>query len=161
MKALPFAAVLAIATTLTACSDEGADGLTNVERVQYFYDAYTDNDAELLDLVLASDIVSIPSPPDRDPGLEAFKASIDPVNQIFEDLTITPDQILEDGNFVVVRSRVTGVQVGNFSGIPAQDRPIDIMAIDIHEFNDDGLVVEIHHVEDWLTGMFQMGAFDQ
>lgn len=35
------------------------------------------------------------------------------------------------------------------------------MTIDVHEFNDEGMVQTTWHLEDWLGGLFQMGAFEQ
>lgn len=46
-------------------------------------------------------------------------------------------------------------------GFEPKGREFTIMTIDIHEFNDDGLVQTTWHLEDWLGGLFQMGAFEQ
>ena len=34
------------------------------------------------------------------------------------------------------------------------------MAINIHRFKD-GKIVKSWHIEDWLSGLFQMGAFEK
>ena len=45
-------------------------------------------------------------------------------------------------------------------GFPSKGRKIAIQAIDIHEF-EDGKIVRTWHSEDWLTGLRQMGVFDE
>ena len=40
-------------------------------------------------------------------------------------------------------------------------RKFTIMTIDVHEFNKDGMVQKTWHLEDWLGGLFQMGAFEK
>ena len=51
-------------------------------------------------------------------------------------------------------------QAGEFAGFPAKGRPFNIMAIDIDQFMD-GKVVKTWHVEDWLSGLFQMGSLEK
>ena len=85
------------------------------------------------------------------PGMSAtFKNS----NFVLED-------IIEEGDKVVVRSTYSATQAGPFAGFPSKGRDFKIMTIDIHQFNDKGMVVKTWHLEDWLGGMYQMGAFEK
>jgi steroid delta-isomerase-like uncharacterized protein len=79
---------------------------------------------------------------------------------VFRDLRVTNEDIIEAGDKVVVRSIFEGTHVGDFAGFPAKGRPIKIMAIDIHQFRD-GKIARTWHLEDWLGGLFQMGAFEK
>jgi steroid delta-isomerase-like uncharacterized protein len=79
---------------------------------------------------------------------------------IFPDLKVTNLDILQDGNKVAVRSEMTATQRADFMGIPAKGRILKIMAIDIHEFKD-GKIIRTWHIEDWLTGLQQLGAFEK
>ena len=77
----------------------------------------------------------------------------------FPDLMVRNEEILQEGSKVIVRSQLTGTQRGDFAGLPTKNRAVNIMAIDIHEFRD-GKIVRTWHTEDWLTGLHQLGAFE-
>ena len=81
-------------------------------------------------------------------------------HSVFKNPKFTNDDILESGNKVIVRSTIEGTQEGDFAGVASKGRAVKIMAIDIHEFKG-GKVVKTWHVEDWLSGLFQMGAFEK
>ena len=78
----------------------------------------------------------------------------------FPDLKVTNEEILQEGNKVIVRSQLTGTQRGDFVGLAPKNRALNIMAIDIHEFRN-GRIVRTWHTEDWLTGLHQLGAFEK
>jgi predicted ester cyclase len=69
-------------------------------------------------------------------------------------------EILEDGNKVVVRSEISGTQKGAFLGFPSRNRKLVIQAIDIHELKD-GKIIRTWHSEDWMTGFHQLEIFDK
>jgi predicted ester cyclase len=79
----------------------------------------------------------------------------------FPDLRFDAEDILESGDKVVARARVTGTNKGEFMGIPARGRSIDIQAIDILRFDADGLVNEHWGVMDIMSMMQQIGAVPQ
>ena len=152
-KALALVAVLLVGTSPTFAATQG-------ETIKLFYEAFSTNQPNLLDDVLAPEWDDIPLGPGQEPGRDAFKPMIGGFHQIFADLKITNEDIIEAGDKVVVRSTIEGTQIGEFAGIPSKGRPFKIMAIDIHQFAD-GKVIRTWHVEDWLSGLFQMGAFEK
>ena len=81
-------------------------------------------------------------------------------NTMFTGLKITNGDIIESGDEVVVRSTMEGAQTAPFAGFPSKGRPVKIMAIGIHQIKD-GKVMKSWHIEDWLGGLFQMGAFEK
>ena len=97
----------------------------------------------------------------EEPGREGFKKMIPGFAATFADGNLVIEDIVQEGNKVAVRSTYTATQVGPFAGFPAKNRPFTIMTIDIHEFNEEGMVQTTWHLEDWLGGLFQMGAFEQ
>ena len=152
--------MLSVACTLVAAAIPAFAATSNSETVKLFYQAFGGNQPQLLDQVLAPDWEDVPLNPGQGPGREAFKPMIGGFNAMFTGLKITNDDIIEAGDKVVVRSTIEGTQTAPFAGFPSKGRPIKIMAIDIHQFKD-GKVIKTWHIEDWLGGLFQMGAFEK
>jgi len=132
----------------------------NTDNIANFYQTFNTGDASLLDKVLAPEWEDIPMNPGQGPGRDGFKPLVPFWAATFGDLKIEPQQVFEDGDYVIVRSRLTGKHVGDFAGVKAKGNPIDIMTIDIHQFKD-GKVIKTWHLEDWMSGLGQMGAFDK
>jgi steroid delta-isomerase-like uncharacterized protein len=131
-------------------------------KIQLFYETFNENNPALLDQIIAPDWVHIPpNTPNEEPGREGFKKQVPGFATIFKDGHIKIEDIIQEGNKVVVRSTYTGTQAGPFMGFESKGRPFTIMTIDVHEFNDQGLVQTTWHLEDWMRGLFQMGAFDK
>lgn len=130
-------------------------------KIRIFYDTFNKNDPALLDQIIAEDWVHIPpNTPDEEPGREGFKKQVPGFAAVFKDGNLKIEDIIQEGNKVVVRSTYTGTQVGPFMGFEPKGRQFTIMTIDVHEFNEQGLVKTSWHLEDWMRGLFQMGAFD-
>jgi steroid delta-isomerase-like uncharacterized protein len=65
-------------------------------------------------------------------------------------------EMLQDGNRVIVRSLGSGTPKGDFMGLPTDGtKSFKIMTIDIHTVKN-GQVSEVYHVEDWATAMRQL-----
>jgi predicted ester cyclase len=78
--------------------------------------------------------------------------------KLIPDLKWEIQEMLQDGNKVVVRSLASGTPNGNFMGTPTDgNKSFKIMTIDIHTV-ENGQVVEVHHLEDWLTAIGQVSA---
>ncbi len=157
-------ATLALATAATSLSLFTGAAMAQddyKDRIRIFYGTFNQNDPNLLDQIIAEDWVHIPAAPGEEPGREGFKKQIPGFAATFADGKLTIEDIVQEGNKVAVRSTYTATQVGPFAGFPAKGRPFTIMTIDIHEFNEDGMVQTTWHLEDWLGGLFQMGAFEQ
>ena len=75
--------------------------------------------------------------------------------KLMPDLKWEPEEILQDGNKVIVRSRATGTPQGPLFGVDGQGRSFDIMTIDIHTL-EDGKIVRSHHLEDWAGALQQL-----
>ncbi|MGE0028181.1 MAG: ester cyclase [Thermoleophilia bacterium] len=92
--------------------------------------------------------------PDRDGVVAFFKM----FTAAFPDLRMNPDAILVDGDTAVARVTATGTHQGEFMGVPATGRPIDVQVIDIIRFLPDGMAAEHWGVFDALGLMQQIGA---
>lgn len=76
----------------------------------------------------------------------------------FPDFAMTLQQVVDGGDTVAARVRLTGTHQAEFMGMPPSGRAIDIELIDIMRFGDDGLVHEHWGVADGLGMMQQLGA---
>jgi len=76
----------------------------------------------------------------------------------FPDLHMDVQDVFASGSKVVARVRYTGTNKGEFMGMPASGKKVDVSLIDIFLFGDDGLVREHWGVIDALAMMQQMGA---
>ncbi len=154
-------AIATAATTLTLFTGAALAQGDYKERIRIFYETFNKNDPALLDQIIAEDWVNVPINPGQGPGREGFKKMIPGFAATFKDGHLKIEDIVQEGNKVAVRSTYTATQVGPFAGFPAKGRPFTVMTIDIHEFNDKGMVQKTWHLEDWLSGLFQMGAFER
>jgi len=152
---------LLIAAGLILCLPvHGQERSTVMNDVTIWYDAFNNRDANLAQKVMSEDWIDIPAAPGQPPGRKGVEFILDDLSKAFPDFRITPAEILQDGNKVVVRSELTGTQRGPFMGFPAKNRTMTIQTIDIHEFND-GKIIRTWHSEDWLTALHQLGAFEK
>jgi len=88
---------------------------------------------------------------------EAFLGQMDGFAQLIPDLNWEIQDMHQDGDTVIVRSRATGTPVAPFFGVDGQGRSFDIMTIDIHEL-EDGVIVQTYHVEDWAGALQQLAG---
>ena len=143
------------------CSCSAREDMQNYKKdVTIWYEAFNTKDPRLVDQILSENWVDIPAAPGQPPGREGMKHLILELTTTFPDLKVTNEEILQEGNKVIVRSQLTGTQRGDFVGLATKNRAVNIMAIDIHEFRD-GKIVRTWHTEDWLTGLHQLGAFEK
>jgi len=132
----------------------------NRRDVVLWYEAFDQKNPALLDQILAPEWVDIPSPSGVPPGPAGAKRTLTMLTTTFPDLRIVVEDIIQDGDKVVVRSTISGTQRGEFVGVRARGRRLSIQAVDIHEFKD-GKILRTWHTEDWMTGLNQLGAFER
>ena len=92
--------------------------------------------------------------PTKDGARQLFNALI----AAFPNLRFDIEDIMESDDKVVARARVTGNHKGDLFGIPPSGKNVDVQAIDIVRFDDDGLVSEHWGVMDMMSMMQQVGA---
>ena len=88
---------------------------------------------------------------------EAFLGQVGGFAQLMPDLNWAIQDIHQDGDTFVVRSRATGTPVAPFFGVDGQGRSFDIMTIDIHEL-EDGVIARTYHVEDSAGALQQLSG---
>lgn len=78
--------------------------------------------------------------------------------KLIPDLVWAPQDLVigADGKKVVVRAVASGSPKGNFMGMELDgSKSFKIDTTDIHEI-ENGLIVRVHHLEDWATGIKQL-----
>ena len=128
--------------------------------VMLWYEAFQEKDPTLLDRILSKEWIDIPPAPNQPAGPDGAKQILAELGTTFPDLKIKIEDILQDGDKVVVRSTITGTQKGTLIGFAAKNRAMSIQAIDIHQFRDRR-IVRTWHTEDWMTGLHQLGVFEK
>lgn len=88
---------------------------------------------------------------------EAFLGQMGGFAQLMPDLNWAIQDIHQDGDTFVVRSRATGTPVAPFFGVDGEGRSFDIMTIDIHEL-ENGVIARTYHVEDWAGALQQLSV---
>lgn len=90
------------------------------------------------------------------PGLEGLKGTIAYLRAVYQDLTLTVEDITADGDKVWARLTACGTQRGPFMGLPPTGRRIEIDIIDICRFAG-GRMVEHWGVPDRFSMLEQLG----
>jgi len=133
-------------------------GEQDLDLMRRFYDEVLSNgDLDRIPELCSADVVDHEAPPGMPDGIEGVTAFVTMIRGGFPDLRATVEDILEDGDKGVARVRFTGTHEGEFMGVPATGKRIDIETIDIVRFAD-GKCVEHWGVTDNLTLMQQIGA---
>src|SRR5437763_16774416 len=163
MKIYLFTLLCFVAYLPANAEDKSTDKKQNMNNykkdVTLWYEAFTKKDPTLLDKILHDDWVDIPAAPGQAAGRESVKPLLAQLTTTFPDLKLTIEDILQDGNKVVVRAKMAGTQKQPFMSFPSKNRKIDIQVVDIHQFKD-GRIIRTWHTEDWMTGLRQLGVFE-
>ena len=121
------------------------------------YDLINAGDIDGFAKDLAEDFVEHEELPGLAPTKDGVKAFFQMQLAAFPDLRMDVQDVVADGSKVVARVRYTGTQHGEFMGMPATGKSVDVQVIDIFRFGDDGRVSEHWGVFDQLTMMQQLG----
>ena len=140
-------------------SASAADRNSQKSLVMLWYQAFDQHNPALLDNVLSEAWTDIPPAPNQPLGPAGAKQILAELTEALPDLKIVVLDMLQDGNKVTVRSEISGTHKSALMGFPAKGRKLAIQAIDIHEFRD-GKIIRTWHSEDWMTGLHQLGVFE-
>lgn len=123
-----------------------------------FYDLINSGEVDRFGEFLADDFVEHEETPGLAPTKEGVKEFFRMYLAAFPDLRFDAKDVLPSGDKVVARVMVTGTHQGEFMGMPATGKSVDVQLIDIIRFGDDGLAREHWGVIDALAMMQQLGA---
>jgi steroid delta-isomerase-like uncharacterized protein len=123
---------------------------------RYYEEVLNHGNVELLETIVRADHVEHdPLPGQGGGGLVGFRKRVEMLREGLRP-KFTIEQMVAEGNTVVVRWTNRGTHVAPFLGIPATNKSFTIAGIDIHEVKD-GKLAEHRHVVDQLSMMQQLG----
>jgi steroid delta-isomerase-like uncharacterized protein len=126
--------------------------------VRRAYELINAHDIDGFGALLADDFVEREELPGGGQDREGVKAFFRMEIAAFPDLKMTVEDIIAEGDKVVVRVRFTGTHQGELMGIPPTGRSVDVQVIDIMRLEDDGLCHEHWGVFDAMGMMQQLGV---
>jgi steroid delta-isomerase-like uncharacterized protein len=123
-------------------------------------DGFSRGDLEACAEIVASDYVDHPPARFFDvplTGPASLQGAVRVFREGFPDLTDTVDQLIGEGNNIVVRSLWRGTHNGTFVDIPPTGKLVEITGINFFRLGTDGKIVERFGSFDALGMMQQMG----
>jgi len=125
--------------------------------VARFYDeVLNQRKVGVLDELAIEDYVEHDPFPGQGNGRADLKARVQALQSAFDPLRFTVEDVIAEGDKVVVRWKNAGTHSGSFMGIPATKKTFSVAGIDVHLVRD-GRIAEHWHVVDQLGQMQQMG----
>ena len=129
--------------------------------VQTFYDFLSNpTSAQHADAVKANTTANWESVGDysgKTKPRKKFLAQVGGFGKLIPDLNWAVEEMIQEGNKVVVRGRATGTPKGPLFGVDGKGKAFDILTIDIHTL-EGGKIVRTYHVEDWAGALRQLSA---
>src|SRR5215831_7160204 len=103
------------------------------------YELLSAGDVDGFGDLVAEDFVEHEETPGLDPSKEGVIQLFRMYTAAFPDLRMEAEDVLVSGDKVVARVRGTGTHQGEFMGLPATGKSVDVQLIDIVRFGEDGL----------------------
>ncbi len=115
---------------------------------------------DLLDELIHDDFVEHEEMPGMPSDKEAPRVFVTMMRAGFPDLQATIEDIVQEGETIVVRARMSGTHKGEFMGIPPTGNKVDFGFFDMVRFTD-GKAIEHWGVTDTMTMMQQLGVIPE
>jgi predicted ester cyclase len=131
---------------------------SNKETVRKVQDAWNEKRTDDLDQYFAPDFKANSNDPNAAAGLAGAKASFGQMNRIFSDRKAQIIDLIEEGDRVVMRNRVSGKHTGEaWMGARADGKAYDVESWSIYRFRD-GKIVEHWGLNDGMRLIMQIGG---
>lgn len=131
----------------------------NTAAVKRFYDEVMGKgDMKAIDALVADNFVDHFTPDPKIPGNKAGLTQVmTAMRTAFPDLQMTIDDIIAKGDKVWVYSTMRGTNKGEFMGMPATGKKVEVKGVDIVRF-ENGKAAEHWGLNDDYTMMQQLGV---
>lgn len=124
---------------------------------RYNEEVWNNRNLDVIDELMADDMVDHALPPQIPPGPDGAKAFVGMYVSAFPDVKITIDDLVAEGDKVVTRWTATGRHEGELMGIPATGKQVTVTGIDITRYSG-GKIVEHWGEFDQMGMMQQLGV---
>lgn len=126
---------------------------------RYYEEILNKGTVELLDEIVVNDYTENDLLPGQITGREGLKQRVIAFKEAFGQ-TFKIEDLLVDGDKVVVRWTCSGTHVGEFKGMPATGKSFTFAGIEIHRLKE-GKMVELWRVADELRQLRQLEVIPQ
>ena len=128
--------------------------------VETLYRAFSEQNPDLVDAVLAPEWEDIPLAPGQEAGPAGIKPIIRMLGAALPDVRITIHDMVQTPGKIGVRAEISGTHQGELFGIAPTGKKVSFR---LHEFHSvaNGLVSTTWHMEDWFGLFQQLGQFPQ
>ena len=136
----------------------------NKQKMRHLYEeAFSQGKPEVVDEVLGPNYVCYDpnSETGEIRGAETVKGEIGYFRQAFPDFFWRVEDQLAEGDKVTTRYTLGGTHQGEFFGIPATGKRVEVSGINIDRFDESGKAVEEWASYDLLGAMQQIGAIPE
>ena len=124
---------------------------------RYYDEVFNERRVDLLDQLAVENYVEHDPFPGQGDGRADLRARVELILAAMNPLRFEVQDVIAEGDRVVVRWVQQGTQSGNFMGIPPTGRQYTMAGIDIHRLRD-GVMAEHWHVVDLFGLLQQLGA---
>src|SRR5919112_525316 len=126
--------------------------------VRRFWGVWEEGNLDLVDELLAPDYTNhSPATPDQPTDLEGVKAVVSMFRSGMPDLRVIIEDMIAEGDKVVVRYTLEGTHEGELFGVPPTGQRLSIKSISVERVSD-GKIREHWRITDTLDMMQQLGV---
>jgi steroid delta-isomerase-like uncharacterized protein len=104
---------------------------------RWFSQVMSEGKTEVIDELCSQDFVDHNPLPGTSPDLAGIKDFVAQIRAAFPDLQMTADDLIEEGDRLAVRSTMRGTHEGDFMGIPASGKKVEVSNFDFVRFEND------------------------
>ena len=157
MKAKFLFQLVLFAVSLAGCATNHQHALQrNKEIIQHYFDGWANHgDTAVADELIATNVV-LHNPPAVINSLADYKKGMAGFHTAFPDLHFTIDDLIAEGDKVIVRWTLRGTQTAEYQGHPPARQMMTVTGVSIFRIAD-GKIQEIHVNMDRLGMMGQLG----
>src|SRR5215203_5423010 len=104
---------------------------------RWFAEVMNEGNEDLIDELCAENFVDHDPLPGTGPDRQGIHDFVKLVRSAFPDLQTTVDEIIAEGDRIAVRSTFRGTHEGDFMGIPATGKKVEVSNYDFVRFEND------------------------
>jgi len=154
--------VLTLMFSTFSCKQQGGETETEAQNkalAQRWNDEiWTKADMATVDELLAEDFTFNYPFPGIEPTREGYKQTVMYFHNVFSDMLLTIEDMIAEGDKVVVRWKGISIHTAEYMGIPPTDKRVSMTGISIIRI-EEGKIVEEWTEMDSLGIIMQLGAF--